>query len=76
MKTLGWSCLILIAMGVTAGLLFSNHICRPVGHMIGGLAGLIEQIRSSCAPLSFGSRALAKGAEEQSASMKENSCFS
>ncbi len=72
-KALGWSCLILITMGAAAGLLLSNHICRPIGYMIGGLTGAIEQIRSSCVPLASGSRMLAKGAEKQSASMEETS---
>lgn len=71
MEALGLSSLILMAMGAAAGLLFSNHICGPMGHLIDGLTGVIQQIRSSCVPLASGSRMLAKGAEEQSESMEQ-----
>ncbi len=73
MKALGVSSLVLVAMGIVAGLLFSNHICGPMGRMIKGLTIAIDQIRSSCVPLASDSRTLAEGAEEQSASMEQTS---
>ncbi len=71
---IGITTLILLAMALTASLIFAKQsITKPLNRIIEGLNDGAEQVASASGQVSSASQSLAEGASEQAASIEETS---